>query len=60
MNSSYEKVRYIDDIDVIETNEAFASPVLAQCVEFEIDFNDPRINPTGGAIAIGHFNAYIV
>ena len=44
----------MDDMDVIETNEAFASPVLAQCVEFGVAFDDLRINPTGGAIAIGH------
>ncbi|MBC7247104.1 MAG: thiolase family protein [Actinobacteria bacterium] len=44
----------MDDVDVFEPNEAFASPVLAFCIEFGLDFNDPRINPTGGAIAIGH------
>ncbi|MDY6907744.1 MAG: thiolase family protein [Chloroflexota bacterium] len=44
----------MSDMDVIETNEAFASPVLAQCLEFGLAFDDPRINPTGGAIAIGH------
>jgi acetyl-CoA acetyltransferase family protein len=44
----------MDDIDVFEPNEAFASPVLAFCREFGLDFDDPRINPTGGAIAIGH------
>lgn len=44
----------MDDMDVIETNEAFASPVLAQFLEFGLAFDDPRINPTGGAIAIGH------
>jgi acetyl-CoA acyltransferase len=44
----------MDDMDVVETNEAFASPVLAQCLEFGLAFDDPRINPTGGAIAIGH------
>ena len=43
-----------DDIDVWEPNEAFASPVLAFCKEFGIAFDDPRTNPTGGAIAIGH------
>jgi len=44
----------MDDIDVFEPNEAFASPVLAFCTELGLDFDDPRINPTGGAIAIGH------
>lgn len=42
------------DMDVFEPNEAFASPVLAFCEEFKIPYDDPRINPTGGAIAIGH------
>lgn len=44
----------MDDVDVFEPNEAFASPVLAFCIEFGVDFDDPRINPTGGALAIGH------
>ncbi len=44
----------MDDVDVFEPNEAFASPVLAFCIEFGLAFDDPRINPTGGAIAIGH------
>lgn len=44
----------MDDIDVWEPNEAFASPVLAFCKEFGVAFDDPRINPTGGAISIGH------
>ena len=44
----------MEDIDVWEPNEAFASPVLAFCKEFNVAFDDPRINPTGGAIAIGH------
>ncbi len=44
----------MDDVDVFEPNEAFASPVLAFCLEFGLSFDDPRINPTGGAISIGH------
>jgi len=44
----------IDDMDVIEPNEAFASPCLAFAKDFGYDFDDPRVNPTGGAIAIGH------
>jgi len=44
----------VDDMDVIEPNEAFASPCLAFAKEFGYDFDDPRVNPTGGAIAIGH------
>lgn len=42
----------ISDIDVIEINEAFASVVLAWEREFEPDMS--RVNPRGGAIAIGH------
>jgi acetyl-CoA acetyltransferase family protein len=44
----------IDDMDVIEPNEAFASPCLAFAKDFGYDLDDPRVNPTGGAIAIGH------
>ena len=44
----------MDDVDVFEPNEAFASPVLAFCKDFGMAYDDPRINPTGGAIAIGH------
>ena len=42
----------IDDIDVVEINEAFASVVLAWQKEFEPD--SERVNPNGGAIALGH------
>lgn len=44
----------MDDIDIIEINEAFAAQVLACTRELRLDDNDPRINPNGGAIAIGH------
>jgi acetyl-CoA acetyltransferase family protein len=44
----------VDDLDCIEPNEAFASPCLAFSVDMKYDFDDPRINPTGGAISIGH------
>lgn len=44
----------MDDVGVFEPNEAFVSPVLAFCIEFGLAFDDPRINPTGGACAIGH------
>jgi len=44
----------IDDMDIIEPNEAFASPCLAFADEFKYAYDDPRVNPTGGAIAIGH------
>lgn len=42
------------DLDVIEINEAFAVQVLAFCEEFGLADDDPRINPWGGAIAVGH------
>ena len=42
------------DMDIIEINEAFASQVLGCLKLLEVDFNDPRVNPNGGAIAIGH------
>lgn len=44
----------MDDMDLIEINEAFAVQVLACLKEFGIDPSDERINPNGGAIAIGH------
>ncbi|MFX0211689.1 MAG: thiolase family protein, partial [Candidatus Hodarchaeota archaeon] len=42
------------DMDCIEPNEAFASPCLAFAKHFEYAFDDPRVNPYGGAIATGH------
>lgn len=42
------------DMDVIEINEAFASQVLACCKHLGIDPKDSRLNPNGGAIAVGH------
>ena len=44
----------IDDMDVIEPNEAFASPCLAFARHFKYANDDPRVNPSGGAIALGH------
>lgn len=44
----------IDDIDVIELNEAFSAQSLACIRELGLEDNDPRINPNGGAIALGH------
>jgi acetyl-CoA acetyltransferase family protein len=45
----------IADMDIVEINEAFASQVIASCVELGIDWRDERrLNPNGGAIAIGH------
>jgi acetyl-CoA C-acetyltransferase len=44
----------LSEMDVIEINEAFASQVLGCLRLMEVDFKDPRVNPNGGAIAIGH------
>lgn len=44
----------IDDFDIIEPNEAFASPLLVFANELGYDVFDPRVNPTGGAIGMGH------
>lgn len=44
----------MDDMDVIELNEAFAAQALACTRAWGLKDNDPRINPNGGAIAIGH------
>ena len=44
----------MDDMDVIELNEAFASQALACIREWGLKDDDPRINPNGGSIAIGH------
>ncbi|MBO0819694.1 MAG: thiolase family protein [Nocardiopsaceae bacterium] len=43
-----------DDIGLFEINEAFAVQVLAFLDHFKIDATDPRVNPWGGAIALGH------
>jgi acetyl-CoA C-acetyltransferase len=44
----------LSDMDIIEINEAFASQVLACLKLMQVDLEDPRVNPNGGAIAIGH------
>lgn len=44
----------LDQMDVIELNEAFAAQGLAVMRLLGIDDNDPRVNPNGGAIALGH------
>ncbi|WP_297797752.1 3-oxoadipyl-CoA thiolase [uncultured Marinobacter sp.] len=44
----------INDMDVIEINEAFAAQVLGCTTKLGIDPTDPRLNPNGGAIAVGH------
>ncbi|KVV51988.1 hypothetical protein WM34_14640 [Burkholderia ubonensis] len=44
----------IDQFDVIELNEAFASQGLAVLRTLGVADDDPRVNPNGGAIALGH------
>lgn len=44
----------LDDMGVIELNEAFASQSLACMRELGLEDDDPRVNPNGGAIALGH------
>jgi len=44
----------LEDIDVIEINEAFAAQVLAVLRLLGLADDDPRVNPNGGAIALGH------
>ena len=44
----------LDDMDVIEMNEAFSAQVLACSRAMGLDDKDSRINPNGGAIALGH------
>jgi acetyl-CoA acyltransferase len=44
----------LKDIDIIELNEAFSAQALGCIRELKLQDNDPRINPLGGAIALGH------
>ena len=44
----------LDQMDILEFNEAFSAQVLACMRELGVANDDPRINPNGGAIAIGH------
>jgi acetyl-CoA acyltransferase len=44
----------LDEIDVFEFNEAFAAQALACMRDLGLEDNDPRVNPNGGAIALGH------
>jgi acetyl-CoA acyltransferase len=44
----------LDQVDIIELNEAFASQALAVLRELGIADDDPRVNPYGGGIALGH------
>jgi len=44
----------LNQMDIIEINEAFAAQVLACTRQMGLADNDPRINPNGGGIALGH------
>ena len=44
----------LDDVGLIELNEAFAAQALAVLHDLEVDPDDERLNPNGGAIALGH------
>ena len=44
----------LDQMDIIEINEAFSAQSLACIRALKMEDNDPRINPNGGAISIGH------
>jgi 3-oxoadipyl-CoA thiolase len=44
----------LDQVDVIELNEAFAAQALACLRQLGVADDDPRVNPNGGAIALGH------
>jgi acetyl-CoA acyltransferase len=44
----------MDQIDVIELNEAFAAQAIPTLRELGVAYDDPRVNPNGGAIALGH------
>ena len=45
----------VDDVQIVELNEAFASQVIASLEDLGIDWRDEeRVNPNGGAIALGH------
>ena len=44
----------MDDIDIIEINEAFAAQGLASLRSLGVADDDERVNPNGGAIALGH------
>lgn len=44
----------LDDMDVVELNEAFAAQVLSVLTEWSMDPADPRLNPHGSGISLGH------
>jgi len=54
-NKALEKAGLtMKDMDIIELNEAFSAQALACIREWGLKDNDPRVNPNGGAIALGH------
>ena len=54
-NKALEKANLkMDDMDIIELNEAFSAQALACIREWGLEDDDPRINPNGGAISLGH------
>ena len=54
-NKALEKAGLkMEDMDIIELNEAFSAQALACIRAWGLEDNDPRINPNGGSIAIGH------
>jgi len=54
-NKALEKAGLtMNDMDIIELNEAFSAQALACIRTWGLEDNDPRINPNGGAIALGH------
>jgi acetyl-CoA C-acetyltransferase len=44
----------LDEMDLIELNEAFAAQVLAVLAEWKVDALDERVNPNGSGISLGH------
>jgi acetyl-CoA C-acetyltransferase len=46
--------RTLDEVGVIELNEAFAAQAIAVLIELGLEDDDARVNPNGGAIALGH------
>jgi acetyl-CoA acyltransferase len=44
----------LDDVGLVELNEAFAAQSLAVLYEWRMDPEDERLNPNGGAISLGH------
>ncbi len=44
----------LQDMDIIEINEAFATQVLGCLKQLKLSYNDERVNPNGGAISMGH------